>query len=149
MATAAMCQTSTLSDYISQFSAEDIVFSKFFTKQYMDSLDRKILVNFSNVVDKFNRELKATRQKVLLSDIEYNRYRFNPKRLSYDLYGTTELWFLILNANEAFSAIEFDTDTLYLYSPDILNKLGRILNIESEVLDYNEQELYDERMNQA
>ena len=86
-------------------------------------------------------ELKEIKIKVTLDENEYSKYRFNPKLLSYDIYGTTELWFLILEANELHSISQFDIKTIYLFSTDIVEKMTRILNLEKAAKNYNEEEI--------
>ena len=48
---------------------------------------------------------------------------------------------MILEANELHSAIQFDYQTIYLYTTDIVNKMARILNLEQEFKDYNAEEV--------
>ena len=132
----------TILDYIASYESEEITSSAFFLKQVFTSkLNAKILVNFNNLTIKYMPELKDIKVKVTLSNEEYNRYKYNPKRLSYELYGTTELWFLILEANELHSINQFDSRTIYLFRTDIVEKMTRILNLEIESKNYNEEEI--------
>ena len=78
---------------------------------------------------------------VKLSDKELARFKYNPKALSYYLYGTTELWFLILRLNEMYSISEFSNDTIKLYSNTILRKISEILNAEEDRRNVNEDEV--------
>ena len=72
-----------------------------------------------------------------LSDKEYEKYKYKPKILSYDLYGTTELWFLLLHANELYSESEFNTKRCFVYNVQVLSKLTEILNVEAENIKKN------------
>ena len=137
----AMGNNSTIKDYISDFNAEEVVSSAFFLKQVFDSSEYKMVVNFNNLVVKYMPEIKSLKTKIVLDNEEYRKYRFNPKKLSFDLYGTTELWFMILEANELYSTTEFDLQTIYLYKTNIFDKLTRILNLETEFKNYNEEEV--------
>lgn len=136
-----MGKSATLQDYITEFNSESIISSEFFLKQVFATNEKKMIVNFSNLIVKYMPEIKALKVKISLSAEEYQKYRFNPKRLSYDLYGTTELWFIILEANELYSALEFDNQTIVLYKTNVFDKLGRILNLENEFKNYNEEEI--------
>ena len=89
---------------------------------------------------KYMPELKDIKIKVTLSNEEYFKYRFNPKLLSYDIYGTTELWFLILEANELHSVTQFDLRTLYIFNTSIVDRVTRILNLEKDVKDYDAEQ---------
>ena len=48
--------------------------------------------------------------EVNLNEKEISKYRFNPKRLSYDVYKTTDYWFLILVSNGYKHIHEFNLD---------------------------------------
>lgn len=133
---------STIQDYIAEFNNEEVVSSAFFLKQVFSSANnRKMLLNFENLIVKYMPELKNIKTKVTLSNPEYAKYKFNPKVLSYDIYGTTELWFLILEANELHSITEFNSNVIYLYNPEIIDKLIRILNLEVDSKNYNAEEV--------
>lgn len=143
-----MGSESTINDYISQFNSEEIISSAFFLKQVFTTNNKKMIVNFSNLVIKYMPEIKELKVKVELSDEEYSKYKYNPKVLSYDLYGTTELWFLILEANELHSVSQFNSKTIYLFRTDIIEKMSRILNLEIDVKNYNEEEISTQLLNQ-
>ena len=132
---------STMSDYISQYNSEEITFPEFFLKQVFDVNNKKMIVNFNSLVIKYMPELESLKTKITLTNEEHAKYKYNPKLLSYDLYGTTELWFLILEANELRSITEFNSKTIYLFKTDILEKMSRILNLEQIPKDYNEEEI--------
>lgn len=132
----------TIKDYITQYNNEDITFSEFFLKQvFVTDAGKKLLMNFENLIIKYMPELKEMKVKVSLSNEEYSRYKFNPKLLSFDIYGTTELWFLILEANELHTISQFDSKTIYLFRADIIEKVARILNLEVSNKNYNADEV--------
>lgn len=132
----------TIKDYITQYNNEDITFSEFFLKQvFVTDAGKKLLMNFENLIIKYMPELKEMKVKVSLSNEEYSRYKFNPKLLSFDIYGTTELWFLILEANELHTISQFDFKTIYLFRADIVEKAARILNLEVSNKNYNADEV--------
>ena len=137
-----MGRDATIEDFIRSYTSEDIKVSAFFLQQVLTTdAGKKLLVNFNNLTIKYMPELKSMRVKVTMTEEEYQKYKYNPKFLSYDIYGTTELWFMILEANELHSAIQFDYQTIYLYTTDIVNKMARILNLEQEFKDYNTEEV--------
>lgn len=132
----------TIKDYITHYNNEDITFSEFFLKQvFVTDAGKKLLMNFENLIIKYMPELKEMKVKVSLSNEEYSRYKFNPKLLSFDIYGTTELWFLILEANELHTISQFDSKTIYLFRADIIEKAARILNLEVDNKNYNADEV--------
>lgn len=137
-----MGKDATISDFISSYQSEDIQYSKFFLDQLLVTNNgKRMIVNFNDLVIKYFPELNSIKRKVTMTDTEYAKYKYNPKRLSYDIYGTTELWFLILEANELHCAMQFDFQTIYLYTADIVGKMGRILNLEENTRNVNAEEI--------
>ena len=138
----------TIQDYISSYEDEELVSSAFFLKQvFTTNANKKMLLNFNSLVLKYMPELQEIKIKITLSNEEYAKYRYNPKYLSHDIYGTTELWFLILEANELHSVRQFDSKTIYLYRVDIVEKMTRILNLETVSKNYNEDQITESLLN--
>ncbi len=138
----AMDNTATIKDYISKYQTDDVVLSSFFLKEVLNTeTGKNLIVNDRSLLSKYLPELESSKVKVQLSNSEYRKYRFNPKRLSYDLYGTTELWFLILDANELHSITQFDLQVVSLYDTSILSKMSRIFNLEKEIREQNDEEV--------
>ena len=53
------------------------------------------------------------------------RYWYNPKILSYDIYGTTEYWSIILYINECASMLDFEPTYVRLIDP---TKIREVVN---------------------
>ena len=136
-----MNNSSTLQDYIRRYQAEEVTYDAFYLDQILkdEKSGRKMRVNFNSLVTKYMPELKKIILKVTLSGEDYAKYKYNPKLMSFDLYGTTELWFLLLDINELHSTSEFNLRTLYVFQSNIVDVLSRILDLESPVINYNEE----------
>lgn len=133
-----------LNDFIREYNAEDFRVDSFFLKQVFwdqSTMNHKIIVAESSIIDKYKTELDENKTAIELSTQEYFKYRYNPKLLSYDIYGTTELWFLILMANEMYSVTEFDLHKIVLYNAEIINKVNHMLNMDSDFLEINSMEI--------
>ena len=83
----------TLSNFIREYGVEELRVDAFHLKEvfFQDGMNHKIVVNGDNIADKYAIELEENKKTVEFTTKEYYKYRFNPKVLSYDLYGTTEL----------------------------------------------------------
>lgn len=137
-----MATASTITDYSRSFRSETVTFDEFYLKQVLTFKDNaKALVNFDSLLVKYMPEIRQIVTKVEFPVAEYQKYRFNPKLLSYDLYGTTELWALILDLNELTSAAQFDIRTVKLPNEVMVDRLIRILNLEQMSKDYNQEEI--------
>ena len=91
----------TLDNFIQEYGAEDLRVDAFRLKEvfFNPGMKNKIIVNGDIISDKYAAELEENKRTITLNTKEYYKYRYNPKLLSYDVYGTTELWFFILMAN--------------------------------------------------
>ena len=134
----------TIENYISKYNKDSLVSRSLYLQQAIDDKDknyRMIIVNGDSLLTPFYSELKDIIKKETLTDEEYLKYRFNPKLLSYDLYGTTELWSLLLDINELTSVTEFDMKELKVFPPTVTDKLDRIINLSKVKVNYNAEVL--------
>jgi hypothetical protein len=92
-----------------------------------------------NVLNDYLPELKKLARKVLLSDKEYEKYKYKPKLLSYDLYGTTEYYIYLLMINDMCNIYEFDSKKLLIISKSTLNlALNSIYRSEkANIIEFN------------
>lgn len=135
----------TLSDFIREYSVEDLRVDAFHLKEvfFQNGMKHKIVVNGDNIADKYSAELEENKKIVEFTTKEYYKYRYNPKLLSYDVYGTTELWFFILMANEIYTITEFDLRKIKMFDAAIISKLNRMLELDKEFLDINSMEVME------
>ena len=61
--------------------------------------EERIRTPFTSIINKYRDFLSDITYEVTLTDVEYMKYRYAPKTLSQDLYGTTEYWFIIMELN--------------------------------------------------
>ena len=133
---------STIRGYIASYRSDEMTLDGFYHQRVLtDKNQKRIVVNEDNVLIKYMSELKTCKRKESLSNEDYVKYRFNPKLMSFDLYGTTELWALLLDINELTSATQFDLRELWVFPPYIVDRLQRALNLEQEGKDYNKEEV--------
>ena len=143
MATKTNTGGSTLEEFIAEYRVENLTIDKYFLQQVIDatgsSSSGKIVLNEDSFRSKYLDEFEDAKSVVTLSDEEKSKYRYNPKLMSFDVYGTTELWFLILWANELYSSTEFtlETNRLTMYNSTILEKLERIIDLNHEIKKEN------------
>ena len=95
--------------------------------------DEIINVPLSSLVSRYSDVLKEIIMDYELDDSEQQLYMFQPKRVSDELYGTTELWDTILTLNGAVSIVDFKPKVLRFYDPNKFKEyLNDILVIEDE-----------------
>lgn len=135
-------QESLITDFIRKYGTEPFTVDNCFLHQIVQSNDgRKLIVNESFILSKYKDELAKYKRKMELTDQLYRRYRFNPKLFSYEIYGTTELWFMVLHANELYTANQFDLRVVYYYDPTFFDAITRALDLETQFTAINEAEV--------
>lgn len=106
----------------------------------IDGTGKQIIVNYSSFINKYIDFLQSIIVEINLSDEEFEKYKFQPKLLSFELYGTTELWSSILTLNNLSSATEFTKKKVKLFTKDIFRFLNEILILEDENIKENKKE---------
>ena len=104
-----------------------------------NSSGEKFVVNMFNLYEKYYELLLEHATIVVLTDEEYRKYRFNPRLLSKDLYGTPELHYMLLRLNYVYSILNFDFREVRVFRTNINTLLNEIMVMESE--DYIENEM--------
>lgn len=97
-----------------------------------NSAGELFVVNLFNLFEKYYELLLDNTVIATLSEEEYKKYRFNPRLLSQDLYGTRELHFMLLRLNYVYSVTEFDFTEVRVFKSNITSLLNEIMVLESE-----------------
>ena len=136
----------TLDNFIQEYGAEDLRVDAFHLKEvfFNPGMKHKIIVNGNIISDKYASELEENKRIITFNTKEYYKYRYNPKLLSYDIYGTTELWFFILMANELYSITEFNLRKLILYDASVIPKFNKLLELVQQFLEINSMEVMEQ-----
>ena len=138
-------ESSTLSAYLNDYKAQDYKLDNYFTHEILNDGERDewYKVIEENIIARHTKFLDECKVKVFLTEDQYRKYRCNAHRLAYDLYGQTELWFLIIHANEMYSEMEMTRKELYIYKPTMLiQKLTEISIVEDGYIKKNRSYAY-------
>lgn len=130
-----------ISEYIREYNHDNITKSKLQFKNFEACDDHNIIIPFGDIIEKYKNDLKEFVYVRTLTPEEERKWFYNPKVMSYELYGTTELWFTILSLNELMSATQFAINPVKVYNATILVLLSRIYALEKSLLDENEDEI--------
>lgn len=92
-----------------------------------------------SVINDYMYELKQATQKVILDESQELKYFYRPKLLSYDIYNTTELYYVILLLNNICNIKEFCINPLLMLTKeDMADFMAKIYNAEkSSIQIYN------------
>lgn len=106
-----------LEDYINYYKNKSITY-------YKGYMDVDYSFHITDLFDNFfNTENYNNIIEFKISDVDLIDFQYNPKGLSNYIYGTPDLWFIILKANQLDHAGEMDflNGKLYLPDPEALN----------------------------
>lgn len=95
-----------------------------------------------NIINDYIDELDNIAVNVTLSDSEFNKYVYKPKLLAYDIYGSTELYFVILAMNNICNVKEFNFRKVKMLKAQDLEKfISAIYNSEKRTLEMNRDKI--------
>lgn len=127
-------KTYTIEEFIDSHNSADINYE---STSLLQKLDGYTMIAY-NIFNDYIDELDDLAVYVSLNDEEYNKYLYRPKILAYDLYGSTELFFLILILNNICNVKEFDFKRLKLLKVEDLEKfISSVYNSERYTLSLN------------
>ena len=110
--------TYTLDDFIKMRVSDDMTYYNFSILELMNGVEHLNI----NLVEEYAQELKDQAVYVVLTDMEYKKYKYNPDLLAYDIYGSVQLDFVILILNDIYDPKEFISKTLRLVHSSVLSR---------------------------
>lgn len=131
--------TYTIQEFISMKESDEITYNKYSILQPSLS-NEKITYSSDNVIYTYMDEIMMMKKKVTLSESDIRRYQYKPKLLSYDIYGSTESYFVILAMNGMCSAKDFNLIDKWIYAlkpADFADIMSKIYNAEQQYLILN------------
>lgn len=129
-----IAQTHTIEEFISRKFEDEVTYRNLSIVDYADGvelLDRNLMSEYLQLIE--NTCLKYT-----FTAAEYRRYKYCPDLLSYDLYQTTQLDFIIMFLNDMVDPKEFVRKTVKLPKASVLKQaLSDILSVNSGFIEQN------------
>ena len=89
---------------------KEISYRNLHTDVYIKKNDEVIKIPYKSIISSYMPFFKEAVVTAQLTREEIFKYKFKPKLLSYDLYGTTELWSALLELNGIYSTIDFNLE---------------------------------------
>lgn len=136
--------TSTITELVTYGKSLDFSHAKIHLKSKFNvSGDGHVVIlNYESLLDKYTDLINDHVTTVTLSDAEYAKYKFQPKLMCYDTYGTTEIWSSLLRINNLMSASQFTLQTLKMFTSDIFDVINEIFILEEKTIRDNNAEVY-------
>lgn len=131
-----MATYSNLSDFIYQGRQNTISYQNLSYVQPFEDIKFPI---FNVVTYDYLQEFKDAAVTINLTNDEFDKYKYKPRLLSIDLYGTTELFFVILAVNGMASEKEFSKQTIKLIPVSTLKDMMQQVyaNEKQHIRSYN------------
>lgn len=103
--------------------------------------DNTVQFAYANIIDDYIEELRENCVDVELSEQDKIKYFYAPDILSYDLYGTISLDFIIMKLNGIIDPKDFDLTTLKLIpNKEIMSELlSKIYSAEHSYIERNRE----------
>ena len=102
--------------------------------------DDNIEYDIYNVMSDYIDEIKDNYcLQITLNKDQMSKYKYRPKLLCYDIYGSTELYFLILLINDMSSCKQFTKNVLYLPTQSNMKEISTaVFNAnKDDIKNYN------------
>ena len=131
--------TSTLESFINYKNLDNNVYYKDLSI-FEKSIDGKSVLLTYNILNDYRKEIFDFVIPITLTNEEFQKYQYQPKKLAYDLYGSTEYYYMILFINSMTNIKEFNRRRINLMrAKDMSNVLSAIYSSESEYIERTQQ----------
>lgn len=131
-----MFGTPTVKEVARQGLSKNISHSNIHFKVGYEGTDGKRRVyNWDSVVDKYRDVLMKHTHEVVMTELEYEKYRLQPRMFCYEFYMNADLWSVLLRINNMLTSTDFDRHRFIALGPRFVDTLNEILSIEDEHLN--------------
>lgn len=136
-------ETYTLDQFISLRDADKITYVKYSILER--SLDHPEMVYaIDNVIYKYLDIINRLKKTVIVDQDQKIKYQYKPKLLAYDVYGSTESYFVLLACNGMCNLKSFTLEEMKFYAltpGDLSSLMSSIYSAESRYITMNRTNL--------
>lgn len=132
-------ETYTVNQFISLKDSDSITYQKYSVLNRSLTND-KIVYSIDNVIYNYMDEIMEKKKICTFTKEEQLKYMYKPKLLAYDIYNSSESYFIILAMNGMCNAKEFDLAEMklnLLMPSDMASFMSQIANVEKDYIDLN------------
>ena len=124
----------TIQDLINRKQTKGII--DYNTFSFSMTINKSITIPFQNVITTtYAKELKTLAEEVTLTEEEYQKYKYKPKLLAYDIYNYTELFYIIDFLNNIYNIKDFNKRKLKLIPKrQLFEFLSSVLQADSNYI---------------
>lgn len=132
-------KTSSMSEFISNGKSEKMTYVN--NSILANVTDSTIRYGIHSIIDDYIDEIMSETVKLELSVNEMNKYKYKPWLLSYHIYNTTDLDFIILRLNNMITPRDFTKNIITVLKPDGIYLINKIYNSEKKYINLNRKSL--------
>lgn len=126
--------TFTLEDFIDMKISDEMTYYNFSIIENINNIEYLD----HNLIEDYLPELNKLCIPVSLTSEQFKRYKYAPDLLAYDVYGSVQLDFIVLMANDMIDPKEFcKTEIKLPYASSLRNFLGTIYSKEKNYITKN------------
>lgn len=128
----------TVQEFIALKNSDELTYYNYSIIEYLNGFDMFI----TNLLYDYEEEIKEMAVTLQLTDVEKAKYRYKPYLLAFDIYGSTEMKFIIMMLNNIIDPKEFNFDRIKVIRyGDLLTILNRLQAVNEEYMNNNRSKL--------
>ena len=126
----------TIQELIDSIKQEEVSYRNLHTPIYLtNNNEETIRIPYKSIIRDYLPALRKTTVMSNFSEREKIKYRFKPKMLSNDLYGTPELWSALLEVNGYLSLLDLTMERpMLVFDPREFRKMLNEVMILEEII---------------
>ena len=137
-------KTYTLKQFINLQAKDDITYQNFSILNASE-VEPNIYYAIDNVIHNYITDIEDIIKTVRITDeLDRLRYEYKPKLLAYDIYGSTEMYFILMALNGVYNIKDFtlsDYTFKALNQSDMFEFASKVYNAEETALLLNRRNL--------
>lgn len=133
----------TVDDCIEYGKSLELAHSKLFERVTIATDDSNLIIaNYTSILTQYMDYLKESLVEYTFSEEDFLTYQYKPKMFCYHVYGTMELWSLLLRVNNMISIMDFKEKKIKIFNEQVIfDLLNEIINLEREDIEANNLEV--------
>lgn len=138
----------TIDQFIQTEQNKSVKYPNYYYQKVISEDDLHVIMNYQSIMDRYVQYIRDYLTEIELSQEEIRKYRYNPKRLSFNLYGTTSYWWSIIFANQIHSLTEFDfsrDNVIKVFTREGISAFSTVLSVDKTFISENQSEVSKDR----
>lgn len=138
----------TIDQFIQTEQNKSVKYPNYYYQKVISEADLHVIMNYQSIMDRYVQYIRDYITEIELSQEEMRKYRYNPKRLSFNLYGTTSYWWSIIFANQIHSLTEFDfsrDNVIKVFTREGISAFSTVLSVDKTFISENQSEVSKDR----